>query len=92
MKELGMIIQGQFGGFGPLPWYISGIKGAAFVRRAAQTEPFVRRIVLPNCQLVGPLHTLEHAPRGWLVHDDHDYEDRDIPDEEFKDLYNNRKL
>jgi hypothetical protein len=92
MKELSMIIEGQFAAFGHLPCYIPGTQGAAFVKKAAETEPFVWRIVLPNCRLVGPLHTLEHTPRGWLVHDDHDYEDRDISDEEFKDLYNNRKL
>jgi hypothetical protein len=92
MQELSAIIEGQFAGFGLRPWFISGARGATFVRRAAEKEPFVRRIILPNCRLVGYLHTLEHAPRGWVVHDDHDYEEREISDEEFKQLFNNRKL
>jgi hypothetical protein len=92
MQELSAIIEGQFAGIGRQPWYISGIQVAAFVRRAAEQEPFVKRIILPSCRSVGYLHTLEHTSGSWLVHDDHDYEDREISDEEFILLFNNRKL
>jgi hypothetical protein len=91
MQELSAIIEGQFAAFGEQPWYIPGTQGATFVRRAAEKKPFVKRIILPNCRSVGYLHTLEHGADGWLVHDGHEYEDREISDEEFKQLYNKRK-
>lgn len=91
MQELTAIIEGQFAAFGNLPWYIPGTGGATFVRRTAEKEPFVKRIILPNCRSVGYLHKLEHGTDGWIVHDGHEYEDREISDEEFKQLYNKQK-
>jgi len=92
INKLTEIISGQFSGFGPQPWYIEGTFGAAFVGKASEQEPFVHRVVLPNCRLVGYLHLLQLGPAGWIVMDEHLYEDREVSDEEFRELYNNRKL
>lgn len=86
------IINGQFAGLGPLPWYIPDAQGATFVKRVAESLPFVRRIVLPNCYLVGHLHTLELKNDNWIVHDEHEYGDGEITDEEFTELFNNRTV
>jgi len=56
---------------------------AAFVRREFEQTPFVHRVVLPNCYLVGYLHLLQLGPAGWIVMDEHPYEDREVSDEEF---------
>jgi hypothetical protein len=92
IRTLSNIISGQFAGFGPLPWYIPKTMGAAFLKKDAENIPFVKRVVLPNCRLVGYLHTLESKDNTWIVHDDHDYEDREVSDEEFAELFNNRKI
>jgi len=92
INKLTEVISGQFSGFGSQPWYIEGTVGAAFVKRKFEQKPFVRSVVLPNCSLVGFLHLLELGPGGWIVMDDHPYEDREISDEEFRELFNNRKL
>jgi hypothetical protein len=86
------IVIEQFSGFGTQPWYIGGTLGAIFVKKGYEEIPFVKEIVLPNCHKVGHLHLLEMQQGGWVVKDDHDYGDKAISDEEFKDLYNNRKL
>lgn len=85
-RKLIGIVGGQFSGFGSQPWFISGAKGGAYIKREAESWPFIKRIVLPNCQLVGPYHRLENGKNGWVVVDEHAYEERDITDEEFVGL------
>ena len=55
-----------------------------------EASPFVRRVFLPNCLLVGPLHTVNDIGPDLriTVCDDHRYEDREISDEEFCRLRN----
>jgi hypothetical protein len=88
IKKLSEIISKQFGGFGPLPWIIKGTLGAAFIKKSYENTPFIEKVYLPCCRLVGYLHTLEPTNDGFVIHDDHDYGDRAISDEEFSDLYN----
>ena len=90
MLKLSKIIQNQFSAFGTQPWFIEGIPGAAFIKKESENDPFVRKIVLPNCYLVGYLHTLENSPKGWVVHDDYEYEKKEITDQEFAELIKNR--
>jgi len=90
MLKLSKIIQRQFSALGTQPWFIEGIPGAAYIKRESQDSPFVKEIILPNCSLVGPLHTLEKSPKGWVVHDNHEYEDRELSDQEFAELLKNR--
>ncbi len=89
IRKLNAIISKQFGCLGNQPWFIPGIRGASYLRKGAESTPFIRRIYIPNCHLVGPLHRLE--PAGYnltsvRVDDDNNYEDREISDDEFRDL------
>jgi len=82
------IIDKQFSGFGGQPWYIPDAVGVSFVRKAAESEPFVAHVILPSCTLVGPAHRLEHVGDGHLVAvDPTEYPDREVTDEEFIELF-----
>lgn len=74
IEKLSGIIEEQFAGFGKQPWFIPCNKGAAFIRKDSESDPFVKEIILPNCHLVGYKHKLEGKGGNWLVHDDYDYE------------------
>ena len=82
------IVGEQFGPDGGKPWIIPNTPGEIFVKKEAESLPFVRHVYLPNCALVGPLHRLVLGRDGteWRVQDDHDYEDREIDDDEFREL------
>lgn len=89
------IIRDQFPAFGPQPWFIPDIKGASFIKKEAEEWPFVQKIYIEsgNCALVGPHHRLEIKQDGagnllWLIHDEHQYEDVEVSDQEFAELYN----
>ena len=84
------IINEQFSGFGVLPWYIEGTLGATFVKKNYESYPFVEKIVLPNCGNVGFMHLLEAGSSGWVVVDNYEYDNREVTDEEFCNLFNNR--
>jgi len=88
IKTLTAIVAGQFSAAGKQPWFIMGVKGATFVKKAYEEVPFVKRIVLPSCRLVGARHTMELKHDTWIIHDDHDYGDGEITDEEFRDQFN----
>jgi hypothetical protein len=80
------IVAGQFGPDDGKPWTIPNTPGELFIKKQAETLPFVKHVYLPNCELVGPLHRLARGDEGWSVDDDHVYEDREISDEEFREL------
>lgn len=86
IHTLNEIIQVQFGAMGLQPWFIPQIRGAAFISKEAEQQPFVRRVYLPNCFLVGPKHSMEYDAGRWHIHDV-DYEDREISDNEFRNLF-----
>lgn len=88
IRTLTSIVEGQFSAAGKQPWFIMGIKGATFVKKSFEEVPFVKRIILPTCPLVGPRHKLELKHGTWVIHDDHDYGDEGITDEEFRDQFN----
>jgi hypothetical protein len=78
------IISTQFAAFGSHPWFIPNDIGLSLVRKDAVKMPFVQRVVLPSCALVGPAHDLRAVPGGgWEVLDDGVYADEEITDEEF---------
>src|SRR5262249_4505017 len=85
MQVLGQVIAGQFPVGGLQPWFLTGVPGEVYLKKDAESSPFVRKIYLPNCLAVGPFHVVESlTPEGgMLVRDDHPYEDREITDEEF---------
>jgi len=93
-QTLSSIVTRQFGVLGGQPWYISGVLGASFVKKACESEPFVKEVILPNCQLVGyqPRLELNEETGTWTAIDVGEYEDKELTDEEFRDLFNNRTL
>jgi len=91
IKTLQIIIQKQFGAFGLQPWFIKGIKGASYIKKEYENYPFIKKIYLPNCVLVGPLHRLEFVNGEWKVIDNNTYYDREIFDREFVELLEKRK-
>lgn len=81
------IIQTQFAAFGPNPWFIPNRQGVSLVRKASENDPFVKKIVLPNCVYVGPSHSvLPSASGAAVISDADDYEEREISDEEYLEL------
>jgi len=50
------IIRSQFSVFGPQPWFITNIPGEIYIKKSWESEPFIRRVYLPNCLAVGPKH------------------------------------
>lgn len=90
IQTLHRIIDGQFGANGPLPWFIPESQGTSFLKKEFESNPFIKTVYIPNCVLVGPYHKLEHSSNGWLVHDNYDYGNREISDEEFVQLFNDK--
>jgi hypothetical protein len=81
---IGEVISQQFGAWGRQPWFL-GIPGEIYVKKDWESNPFVRKIYLPNSLLVGPYHKVESVI-PWKIVDDFQYENREINDEEFCDL------
>lgn len=88
------IVGQQFSGFGLQPWFIPNTPGASFIKKEAEAWPFVQVVYIPNCVLVGPYHEVDLRNEGdsfkFVITDKDDYEERDVTDEEFAELYNNR--
>lgn len=89
IKCVGEMISWQFGSGGKQPWFLH-IPGEIYIRKEWEQHPFVRKVYLPNCLLVGPRHeVLSVIP--WRINDSFEYEDGEISDEEFKELRRGRK-
>jgi len=82
------IIASQFSSFGPQPWFITGIPGEIYIKQSWENKPFIKKIYLPNCTLVGPRHRIESLMPQVIVNDRFEYEQRQISDEEFTELRN----
>jgi hypothetical protein len=80
------IISSQFSGFGPQPWFITSIPGEIYIKKDWEGKPFIRKVYLPNCILVGPKHRIETLIPRLVVNDNFRYEDRQVTDEEFSEL------
>ncbi len=92
IRKFSEIISGQFAGLGSLPWFIPGTGGATFIKKSYESNPFIEKVYLPSCRLVGHLHILDFKDGAWIVYDDHDYGDQEISDEQFAGLFTNRKI
>lgn len=86
IRVLNQIIIAQFSALGVRPWFIPGVRGECYIKKEAEKQPFVRKVYLPHCALVGPYHTLRLYGNRWHINDNHKYEDREITDEEFVEL------
>lgn len=87
IKRLSDIISNQFGGFGPQPWFIPNVPGISFIKKEAEDSPFIKHIYLPSCYKVGVRHTLDFKNDQFIVYDNHEYEDKEITDEEYRDMF-----
>jgi hypothetical protein len=84
IQSLSIVIGTQFSAFGREPWFITGVPGEVYLRKDWEEAPFVRKVYVPNCVLVGPHHTLESL---WpVVIKDEEYEECEITDAEFCEL------
>jgi hypothetical protein len=88
LRLLHDIVKEQFGAVGDRPWYIQGNVGIAFVRKSQEEVPFVARVILPSCALVGPAHEVrwDKNSGGWVAVDAAAYPDREVTDDEFIEL------
>lgn len=87
IEQFANIVRGQFSAFGSQPWFIPHTPGAAFLKHEWENRPFIRLVYRPNCVLVGPRHCLRVEGGAWHVDDEHPYQDRDVSDEEFAELF-----
>ena len=90
IHTLGRVIDSQFTAFSVRPWFIPNTPGTTFLKKSYESDHFIKTVYIPNCAYVGPFHTLERANDGWRVHDNHQYGEREISDEEFATLYNDK--
>jgi hypothetical protein len=86
IRCLRAIIIAQFGAFGTQPWFLSTIPGEMYIRKDSENVPFIRRVYLPNCLLVGPKHRIETLIPRLVVNDSFEYDNREITDDEFAQL------
>lgn len=77
------IVGEQFSGFGPQPWFITGIPGEIYIKKEWESHPFIQKIYLPNAALVGYLNHIESLMPLVVINDKFPYEDREITDDEF---------
>jgi len=86
------IIELQFGTIGDQPWYIPEIPGGfRYIKKEFENEPFVKKILIPNCEYVGHLCIVKHDGSQFVIDDNHEYDDRELTDEEFKTLLFNKE-
>ena len=91
INYLSTIVEHQFSAFGPLPWFIQGTPGVCFLKKEWEGVPFIRRYYLPICPKVGYLFSWDAADGRWQAVDYDRYDDeREVTDDEFRDLYNAR--
>lgn len=70
---LGKLIEAVFAPIGQRPYYFSGPIGRSYVHLDSESEPFVKRFILPACVLVSPIFRFVPAAGGFDVYDDPDY-------------------
>jgi hypothetical protein len=86
IKKLTDIITRQFGGFGKHAWFIPGTPGESYIKKSWESNPFIKKIYLPNCAYVGPRHKIIKLHPRVVIKDDSSYEDSEISDSEFSKL------
>ena len=92
IKILSEIISLRFGFFRKEhSWAIKGTKGAQFIKKEFETDPFIRSFYIPRCPLVGPYYAVKLLDEGTLFVDRASYAGTENSDEEFADIFNNRK-
>ena len=87
IMKLNDIISNQFSGFGAQPWFIPDIPGLSFIKKEYESNPFINKVYIPSCQKVGPYHRLDFKDDRFIVIDDNIYEDKDITDDEYREMF-----
>jgi len=91
LKKLYTIISIQFGFACNQKTTIAGTRGAFFIKKDAETDPFVMKYYLPQCPKVGPYYTMKmDKEKGWLFFDWKNYEAKMVTDQEFAKLHTDR--
>jgi hypothetical protein len=71
---------------------ITGTKGGFFIKKDSENDPFIMKYYLPQCPKVGPYYSVRSVgENNWLFIDWNDYEDKEINDQEFAELYKNKR-
>ena len=83
------IVSIQFSAFGAQPWFFC-VPGEIYIKKEWEDKPLIKHIFIPNSLLVGPKHTVESIIPKLVVNDQFEYEDKEISDEEFIALRQNR--
>lgn len=83
------IVSIQFAAIGNQPWYFY-VPGETYIKKEWEDRPFIKYVLIPNSLLVGPNHEVESVIPQIVVNDQFDYQDKDITDEEFTTLRQNR--
>jgi hypothetical protein len=79
-------IGSQFASLGTQPWFLTGVPGEVYIKQAWEQRPFIQKVYLPNCALVGPKHRMEALVPRIVINDRFDYEEITIPDDQFCQL------
>ncbi|MCK9395688.1 MAG: hypothetical protein M0Q44_08860 [Methylobacter sp.] len=93
IKCLQEIIGEQFSGFGPQPWFITGIPGEIYIKKEWEAKPFIKKMYCLNMPFVGPFHKIETLQR--IIDPNHETNDQEITDNEFVQIrceFNNKTL
>ncbi len=93
IKTISEIISLRFGFFRKEhTWGIEGTVGAQFIKKEFEADPFIKHFYIPKCPLVGPYYAVNFLNEGVLFVDRSVYEDTEVSDEIFSDIFNNRKI
>lgn len=79
------IIEKQFSAFGRAPWILA-VPGEVYIKKEWEQHPFIRKVFLPNCLLVGPQHTVMAVIPRFVINDAFEYPAREVTDEEFCEM------
>jgi hypothetical protein len=92
LGALHSIIDLQFTAFGNQPWFIENDTGISFIRRRFEADPFVAKVILPSCALLGPAHRLSRDTEGeWVASDPEESPALEISDEDYIELFKKRQ-
>jgi hypothetical protein len=86
LKKFTEIVNNQFSGFGTQPWFIANMPGESYIKKSWEEAPFIKKIFLPNCVLVGPKHEITSMSPQITIRDNFQYEKKEVTDSEFSDL------
>jgi hypothetical protein len=60
--------------------------GEIYLKKDWESNPFVKRVYLPNCLLVGYKHYIESLVPKMVLNDHFEYEGKEISDDEFVEM------